>query len=257
MEKSALVDLMNIDLGGGGQNSDILEANPQDNMDGDPGRRPQIQFQFWMRNMMVCPSSQDNTEVVFSRYNLENLRKSNYAACWTGRFASYNGAGGKVGTGAVAPSLQFAGIFGPVKVTKFPGLARLGYGKGTTITGIADGTSNTVLLSEVLPTSTSSDWRGATICPGMGANMFSTWTAPNSTTPDAIYACDPSNPERLPCVVTAQTDGNMFAAARSKHTGGVNAAFADGSVRFIRDSISLQNWNGMGTKSGGEVVNLD
>src|SRR5262245_5476369 len=33
MEKQALVDLMNTDLGGGTSNSDILEANPADNMD--------------------------------------------------------------------------------------------------------------------------------------------------------------------------------------------------------------------------------
>jgi hypothetical protein len=32
---------------------------------------------------------------------------------------------------------------------------------------------------------------------------------------------------------------------------------ADGSVRFFRDSVSVQVWNAVGTKSGGEVVNLD
>jgi hypothetical protein len=37
----------------------------------------------------------------------------------------------------------------------------------------------------------------------------------------------------------------------------VNAAFADGSVRFIRDGVNLQAWQAMGTKSGGEVVASD
>ena len=68
---------------------------------------------------------------------------------------------------------------------------------------------------------------------------------------------DPANPDQLPCVTTQQTDGNMFAAARSKHAGGVNAAFADGSVRFITNGISQPVWQGMGTKAGGEVVTLD
>jgi prepilin-type N-terminal cleavage/methylation domain-containing protein/prepilin-type processing-associated H-X9-DG protein len=43
-------------------------------------------------------------------------------------------------------------------------------------------------------------------------------------------------------------------AARSFHTGGVNTAFADGSVRFIRDSIDIVTWRALGTRSGGETV---
>ncbi len=44
-------------------------------------------------------------------------------------------------------------------------------------------------------------------------------------------------------------------AARSYHSGGVNVAMADGSVRFVRDSISFPTWQAMGTRSGGEVYN--
>jgi prepilin-type processing-associated H-X9-DG protein len=43
-------------------------------------------------------------------------------------------------------------------------------------------------------------------------------------------------------------------AARSYHPGGVNVAFADGSVRFISDSIPLDTWKALGTRSGGEVL---
>ena len=48
-----------------------------------------------------------------------------------------------------------------------------------------------------------------------------------------------------------------YVGARSKHTGGVNVAMADGSVRFVADSIDLTTWRAMGTRSNGEVVNLD
>ena len=41
--------------------------------------------------------------------------------------------------------------------------------------------------------------------------------------------------------------------ASSYHWGGVNVQMMDGSVRFVRDSISLAAWRGMATKAGGEL----
>jgi prepilin-type N-terminal cleavage/methylation domain-containing protein/prepilin-type processing-associated H-X9-DG protein len=49
----------------------------------------------------------------------------------------------------------------------------------------------------------------------------------------------------------------MALAASSHHPGGVNAAFADGSVHFIKDSVSAVVWRGLGTIAGGEVISSD
>jgi prepilin-type N-terminal cleavage/methylation domain-containing protein/prepilin-type processing-associated H-X9-DG protein len=55
----------------------------------------------------------------------------------------------------------------------------------------------------------------------------------------------------------------FFAALRavmpcsSRHPGGVNTVFGDGSVKFIKDSINLQTWRALGTRAGGEVVSAD
>jgi prepilin-type processing-associated H-X9-DG protein len=46
-------------------------------------------------------------------------------------------------------------------------------------------------------------------------------------------------------------------AASSKHPGGVNTAFADGSVKFIKSSISYQAWGSIGTRNGGEALSAD
>ena len=43
----------------------------------------------------------------------------------------------------------------------------------------------------------------------------------------------------------------------SNHTGGANVCFADGSVRFIKDSVSLQSWWALGTRNGAETVSGD
>lgn len=42
-------------------------------------------------------------------------------------------------------------------------------------------------------------------------------------------------------------------SARSHHPGGVNAAMADGSVRWFPSSTSMAAWRSLGTKAGGEA----
>jgi prepilin-type N-terminal cleavage/methylation domain-containing protein/prepilin-type processing-associated H-X9-DG protein len=43
----------------------------------------------------------------------------------------------------------------------------------------------------------------------------------------------------------------------SNHPGGVNLGFADGSVKFIKDSVGLQAWWAIGTRDMGETVSSD
>jgi prepilin-type processing-associated H-X9-DG protein len=52
-------------------------------------------------------------------------------------------------------------------------------------------------------------------------------------------------------------DESTFANASSNHPGGVNVCFADGSVRFVKDSINMSTWWALGTKDGGEVISSD
>jgi prepilin-type N-terminal cleavage/methylation domain-containing protein/prepilin-type processing-associated H-X9-DG protein len=49
----------------------------------------------------------------------------------------------------------------------------------------------------------------------------------------------------------------MSLAATSNHPGGVNALFADGSVRYVKNSISPVTWTALGTIAGGEVISAD
>jgi len=46
-------------------------------------------------------------------------------------------------------------------------------------------------------------------------------------------------------------------AFRSLHPGGVNFAFADGSVKFVKQTINTQALMALGTRAGGEVVSAD
>jgi prepilin-type N-terminal cleavage/methylation domain-containing protein/prepilin-type processing-associated H-X9-DG protein len=49
----------------------------------------------------------------------------------------------------------------------------------------------------------------------------------------------------------------MSLSASSYHPGGVNSLFGDGSVRFIKNTISPVTWRALGTVAGGEVVSSD
>lgn len=45
-----------------------------------------------------------------------------------------------------------------------------------------------------------------------------------------------------------------ISTARSNHHGGVNALAADGSVRFVNETIDRKVWRGLATRNGGESI---
>lgn len=53
------------------------------------------------------------------------------------------------------------------------------------------------------------------------------------------------------------SEGDSAMNPTSNHPGGVNVAFMDGSVHFIKNSINLQTWWFLGTRGGGEVISGD
>ena len=125
------------------------------------------------------------------------------------------------------------------------------------LSSITDGTSNTLMNSEVL-VGQNGDLRGFNWWSN-GGSSFCTWGAPNSPTLDVMvhgsYCVPVNNP---PCSTggTTLTQG-LIIIPRSNHPGGVNASMCDGSVRFIKNSISLTTWRALSTSQGGEVVSSD
>ncbi len=88
-------------------------------------------------------------------------------------------------------------------------------GRKVRLADVTDGTSNTLAVVE--------------------SSMSVPWTKPEDP---------PSDPGARP----------SLHGAGSKHPGGFNALFADGSVRFLKNSISLAIFEALVTRAGGEVV---
>jgi prepilin-type N-terminal cleavage/methylation domain-containing protein/prepilin-type processing-associated H-X9-DG protein len=80
----------------------------------------------------------------------------------------------------------------------------------------------------------------------MGYTLFNTIVPPNGGGQIKWSAC------RFDCCYQAQHA--HFVNATSNHSGGVSVLFMDGSVRFVKDTVDLQTWWGLGTKGGAEVI---
>jgi prepilin-type N-terminal cleavage/methylation domain-containing protein/prepilin-type processing-associated H-X9-DG protein len=122
----------------------------------------------------------------------------------------------------------------------------------TRITDITDGTSNTLLMSEVIMARNDTDYdiRGDFLNDDRPCTQFMTINTPNTGTDVTPYCLN--NGSNPPC--TTAGSGNSYKSARSRHANGVNALLCDGSVRFVTNSISLTTWRALGTMNGGEVL---
>ena len=90
-------------------------------------------------------------------------------------------------------------------------------------------------------------WMGATWCIGdMTCTTYNHVSTPNTRT------CASMGRRHEDGRLDGQHGGS--ASPSSAHPGGVNVAFGDGSVRFIKDSIALPVWRALSTRNGGEVV---
>jgi prepilin-type N-terminal cleavage/methylation domain-containing protein/prepilin-type processing-associated H-X9-DG protein len=69
-----------------------------------------------------------------------------------------------------------------------------------------------------------------------------------------------NTPSAKACFFAGQTGPDSYYSlitASSYHPGGVNVSMLDGSVKFIKDSVSLTTWRAVATKAGGEVISAD
>jgi len=115
---------------------------------------------------------------------------------------------------------------------------RTDYTRPIKMTSITDGTSNTFMVGEDIPS----------------MNQHNTWVFFNHTT--GTCSIPPNNAMRAgqPGFQNPGDWPNVY-SFRSRHTGGLNFALADGHVTFITEGIDLTLYRNLATYAGGEVTN--
>ncbi|WP_435020508.1 DUF1559 domain-containing protein [Tundrisphaera sp. TA3] len=164
-----------------------------------------------------------------------------------------------------------------------------------TIASITDGTSNTVIFSEMLRgNNTSAPGRNATYTTSitysfptapplqnndllatvqaLAATCQAATTVNNYTTRGFSWVqhnCGLGGgyshimtPNKKSCQFAGQNnypgikEATLFGAT-SAHPGGVVVALLDGSVRFVKDTVNPATWIAVSTKGGGEIISAD
>ncbi len=110
------------------------------------------------------------------------------------------------------------------------------------LTDISDGTSNTFMIGEDIP-------RLNCWCAWPYANTATGTCAipPNLNLDERYGVCDAA------AVASDSAWANTF-SFRSRHPGGLQFAYADGSVHFVPQTIDLATYRALSTIQGGEVV---
>lgn len=85
-----------------------------------------------------------------------------------------------------------------------------------------------------------------------GMTLFNTIVPPNSTE----YAFNQCRYDCTGCFLQ-DADHSDIVNAGSYHPGGANVLFCDGTVRFLKGSMSLPTWWALGTRGGGEDTTVD
>jgi prepilin-type N-terminal cleavage/methylation domain-containing protein len=121
----------------------------------------------------------------------------------------------------------------------------------TPMAAITDGTSNTILLTE--DAGRPQLWRAGHAVPGADQAVnggpwagYHTGVILRGAQPDGT-----SWPG--PCALNCTNDHEVY----SFHTGGADAVFTEGSVRFLRANINIRILAALVTRAGGEVVSAD
>ena len=201
----------------------------------------------------LCPSSPRNGFHSGTKVDKE----LNITYSWEAAVTDYMAVGAikeeLITLGLIEPITDVRGamtkMLGPNKASEPADKSSVPYVKNR-VADITDGTSNTILIAEVAggPNHYVANRRNT----GLMSKHPSGWADFGNVTDieDSTYDGLTKNG---PCAINCTNQKNIY----SFHSGGANAGFADGSVRFLRESINMRTYGALITRAGGEIITGD
>lgn len=187
------------------------------------------------------PGTFDASQIV------DKLSRGNYVGMWgLGEICAQSGATDAINNNGQTPLIkgQHAGIFYRNSATK--------------VAAITDGLSNTIIVGERSHNLSYVTWV---------ARSINGWLGKTSLVEGGTDQFNPSPEECWTQVMGPvglegglRTINNPEAHVEdywSRHPGGANMLFADGSVHFLKSSISPITWRALATRALGEVISAD
>ena len=229
----------------------------------------------------VCPSDANNQAGSFFYTQSDLTNFSSFAPGSQAGTPLTNWARGNYGSiqGATDADHNVNGYDGE-PADPFPGGSKkgmMGANYGVKIAEVTDGLSNTAMIGELRVGLNSMDIRGTWAMGFAGASMAGHaknynptpnnklgFPSPNCTDGgDELQASAqfaPQFPNAAQQGMGVNCGGGMYNSGgqvRSLHPGGVNVGFGDGSVKFIKNTISNPVWYNILTSKNGAIVSAD
>jgi prepilin-type N-terminal cleavage/methylation domain-containing protein/prepilin-type processing-associated H-X9-DG protein len=172
------------------------------------------------------------------------------------------------GSGGVPPAVNTYPGYGPSASwgdTSDPNLVRGMFVRGGAMirhTDVTDGTSNTILLGEILPEVaefqrwTTFGWAGGNdVSQGQTIQPINWPIDPISPLP-TNFSATPGPPYCPGNLANCMVNWHVTWGFKSRHTLGANFAFVDGSVHFINQNIDHRTYQYLGCRNDGQPVNI-
>lgn len=239
--------------------------------------------------VFLCPSTPNSTtlanyDLVMASYGFPSGNMYSRTDYWPYR-GIHPATVTRCGGATPATTASTAHYSGALSVGTRDGGAADGPNKGNPITAISDGTSNTMLMTEVAGRGLAAYIKGRSVfqigstppspsplvanpTPSPSPNVSNqnvsqfvrgTWADQNGT--PLLYGQSVVNNGAQVDVNSSGSCGMVnvsnFSSPYSFHSGGANALRCDGSVTYLRESIAAPNLFAFITRSGGEVLSID
>jgi prepilin-type N-terminal cleavage/methylation domain-containing protein len=219
---------------------DMDRANVYDTIiDGKQARLHQVPY-------AVCPSDASNTPDANwaqasyggSQGSQRNTSASGACNIYDTAGVNYQNPGGQFGHGNVHERTGISGMFG--RVLRQP----------IEIKHVTDGTSNTIMMGEILPACNDhgQGWWGYN---GM-ANAHASTAVPINTMNTCLPPYQPTDPEFPAC--TNRNSWNLSWGFRSSHVGGAHFLMVDGAVRMLSENVDYETYQNLGARGDNEVL---